>query len=84
MCLEICRLDPGKFLSVPELAWQAALKKTKVKLELSAETDMLLIVEKGIRGGICHAIHRYEKANNKYMKDYIKSKESPYLKYWDV
>ena len=45
---------------------------------------MLLIVEKGIRGGICHAIHRYEKANNKYMKDYIKSKESPYLKYWDV
>ena len=84
MCLEICHLDPAKFLSVPELAWQAALKKTEVKLKLSADTDMLVIVEKGIRGGICHAIHRYEKANNKYMKDYIKSKESPYLKYWDV
>ena len=84
MCLEICHLDPAKFLSVPELAWQAALKKTEVKLKLSADTDMLVIVEKGIRGGICHAIHRYEKANNKHMKDYIKSKESPYLKYWDV
>ena len=35
---------------------------------------MLLIVEKGIRGGICHAIHRYTKANNKYMKDYDKTK----------
>ena len=45
---------------------------------------MLLIVEKNIREGICHAIHRYEKANNKYMKDYHKNKESSYLKYWDV
>ena len=46
--------------------------------------DMLLMVEKGIRGGICYAIHQYAKANNKYMKDYDKIKESPYLKYWDV
>ena len=45
---------------------------------------MILLVEKGIRGGICHAIHRYAKANNKYMKDYDKNKESSYLKYWDV
>ena len=42
---------------------------------------MLLMVEKRIRGGICHAIHRYAKANNKYMKDYDKNKESPYLNY---
>ena len=42
------------------------------------------MVEKGIRGGIFHAIHRYAKANNKHMKDYDKSKESSYLKYWDV
>ena len=42
------------------------------------------MVEKGSRGGICNAIHRYEKANNKYMKDYDKSKESSYLKYGDV
>ena len=45
---------------------------------------MLLRVEKGIRGGICHAIHRYAEANKKYIKDYDKSKESPYLNYWDV
>ena len=44
---------------------------------------MLLIVEKGIRGGICNLIRRYAKANNKYMKDYDKNKESSYLKYWD-
>ena len=45
---------------------------------------MVLMVEKGIRGGTCHAIHRYAKANNKYMKDYDKNKESSYLKYWNV
>ena len=44
---------------------------------------MLLMVEKGIRGGICHAIHQYAKANNKYIKDY-NNQESSYLKYWDV
>ena len=47
------------------------------------DIDMLLIVEKGIRGGICHSIYRYAKANNKYMK-YDKNKESSYLQYWDV
>ena len=45
---------------------------------------MLLIVEKGIRGVICHYFNRYAKANNKYMKDYDKNKESSYFKYWDV
>ena len=45
---------------------------------------MLLMVEKGIRGGICNTIHQYEKANNKYMKDYDKNRESSYRKYWDV
>ena len=42
------------------------------------------MVEKGTRGGICHSVNRYPKANNKYMKDYDKNKELPYLKYWDV
>ena len=45
------------------------LKKTWAKLELLINIDMLL-VEKGIRGGTCHAIHRYAKENNKYMKNY--------------
>ena len=45
---------------------------------------MLLMVEKGIQGGICHAIHRYAKANNKYMKNYDKNIESSYLMYLDA
>ena len=45
---------------------------------------MLLMVEKGIRGGICHAIHQCGKANNKYMKDYDKTKEPSYLNYWEI
>ena len=45
---------------------------------------MLLMVEKGCRGGIRHSLYQYAKANNKYMKDYDKNKESSYLKYWDV
>ena len=84
MCLEIYKLDPAEFLSAPRLAWQAALKKTKVKLDLLTDIDMLLMVEKSIRGGICHSICRYAKANNKYMKDYDKNKESSYFQYWHV
>ena len=57
-CIEIYGLDPAHFLSAPGLAWQACLKKTKVKLELLTDIDMLLMVEKGIRGRICEATHR--------------------------
>ena len=67
-CIGIYELDSAHFLSGPGLAVQAFLKKTEIKLELLTDFDMLLMVEKGIRGGICHAIHRYAKANNKYMK----------------
>ena len=45
---------------------------------------VLLIVEKGIRDGVCCSINKYIKANNKYMKYYNKNKESSYLKFWDV
>ena len=68
-CIEIYKLDPSHFLSAPGLTWQACLKKAEVELVLLTNTDMLLMVEKGIQGGICHAIHRYAKANNKYMKN---------------
>ena len=79
--MKIYRLYPVKFLTAPGLAWQAALRKTDVKLELLTNIDILLIVEKGIRGGICDAIHQYAKFNNKYMKYYDKNNESFYLKY---
>ena len=80
-CAEIYELDPAHFLSAPGLAWQACSKKTEVKLELLTDVDMLLMVEKGIRGGICHAILRYAKANNKHMKNHDKDKESSYILY---
>ena len=72
------------FLSAPRLACQACLKKTTVKLELLTDNDMLLMIEKEIRGGICHAINRYVKANNKYIKSYHNNKESSYLMYLDA
>ena len=77
-------LDPASFLSAPGLAWQAALKKTGIKLELFTDIDMLLVTEKVTRGGICHTIHRFVKANNKYMKKYDKNKASSYLMYFDA
>ena len=56
-------------------------KKTGVELELLTDYDMLLMKEEGIRDGICHAVHRYAKANDRYMKNYDKSKESSYIQY---
>ena len=58
MYLEIYELDPAHFLTAPVLAWEAALKKTKVKLDLLTDMGMLFMVQKGIRGEICYSIHR--------------------------
>ena len=82
ICIEIYELDPAYFLSAPGLAWQPCLEKAGVKLELL--TDMFLMVEKGIRGRICQAIHRNAKANNKYMNNYVKSTGLSYLAYLDA
>ena len=84
MCLKEYELDPAHFLSLPGLAWQECLKKTNIELELLTDYDMLLMVEEGIRGGICHSIHRYAKANNKYMKNYNNNEESSYNQYLDA
>ena len=84
MCIKEYELDPAHFLSLHGLAWQACLKKTNIELELLTDYDMLLMVEEGIRGGICHSIHRYAKANNKYMKNYNNNEESSYIQYLDA
>ena len=83
-CIEIYELDPAHFLSAPGLAWQAFLKKTGLRLELLTDIDMLFMVEKGTRGGIYQAIHRYAKANNKYVKNYDKNIELSYLMFLDA
>ena len=84
MCIKEYELDPARFSSLPGLAWQAWLKKTNIGFELLTDYDMLLMVEEGIRGGICHSIHRYAKANNKYMKNYNNNEESYYIQYLDA
>ena len=71
-------------MSTPGLAWQACLKKTKVELELLTDIDMLLMVQKETRGGICQAIHRRAKENNKYMTNYNKDVIASYLMYLDA
>ena len=71
MSLEIYKLDPAQFLLVPALAWQAAFKKIKEKLDLLIDINMLLVVQKGMRG-------------LRYMKDYDKNKELSYFQYWDL
>ena len=81
---EIYELDPAHFLSAPGLAWQACLKKTEIRLALLTSIDMVLMVEKGIRSGLCYAIHRYTKANNKYLKNHDQNIESSYLMYLDA
>ena len=90
MCLKEYELDPPHFLSLPGLAWLClkkntlCLKKTNIELELLTDYDMLLMVEEGITGGICHSIHRYAKANNKYMKNYNNNEEPSYIQYLDA
>ena len=83
-CIKTYELDPAHFISLPGLAWQAYLKRAGVELALLTDYDMLLMIEEGLRGGICHAVYRYARANNKYMNNYDKSKESSYIQYLDT
>ena len=62
----------------------SVLKKTNVNLELLTDINMLLMIDAGIRGGMCQLVHRYTKANNKSMKKYDKNIESSYLMYLDA
>ena len=74
MCLGIYQPDPACFLTAPGLAWKAVLKEAKEKLDLLSNIDMYIMIEKCIRGGLCHAIHRYAKTNKKYIEIVIKIK----------
>ena len=85
VCIDNYGLDPAHFYTAPGLAWQACLKKTGVKLELLLDPDMLLMVERGIRGGITQSVHRWAAANNPYMRsDYKPNEPTRYLQYLDA
>ena len=77
-------LDPCHYYSAPGLSWDALLKMTGVNLDLIADLDQQLFIEKGMRGGISTITHRHAVANNKYMKNYNLEEESSYLMYLDA
>ena len=85
LCLKIYGLDPVYYYTAPGLAWDACLKMTNINLELLSDPNMLLMFEKGIRGGISIISNRYGEANNKYMGNrFNKNKLSKYLMYLDA
>ena len=84
-CLKHYKLYPAHFYTPAGLAWKACLKHTGIRLELLSDPDMLLMFERGIRGGITQAVRKYASANNKYMEDIFNPKsESSYLQYLDA
>ena len=84
-CLDHYSLNPAHFYTSPGLAWKACLKKTGIRLELLTDPNMLLMFERGIRGGITQAVHQYAMANNPYMGDKFDPKEcTSYLQYLDA
>ena len=81
-CLKHYKLDPAPFYTSPGQAWKACLKHTGIRLELLTDPDMLLMFERGIRGGITQAVRKYASANNKYMGDkFNPESESSFLQY---
>ena len=85
VCLKNYGLDPAHFCTAPGLAWKACLKKTRIRLELLLDPDMLLMFERGIRGGITQSVNRWAKANNPYMgSEFVPDKPTKYLQYLDA
>ena len=83
-CLKHYKLDPAHYYTSPGLAWDACLKETGQQLQLLRDYDMLMMFERGIRGGITHISKRYAEVNNKYMKNYNPNKKSSFIQYLDA
>ena len=85
ICLKKYGLDPAHFYTAPGLAWKACLKKTRIRLELLLDPDMVLMFERGIRGGITQSVNRWAKANNPYMgSEFDLDEKTNYLQYLDA
>ena len=85
VCLKNYGLDPAHFCTAPGLAWKACLKKTRIRLELLLDPDMLLMFERRIRGGITQSVNRWAKANNPYMgSEFNPDEKTNYLQYLDA
>ena len=83
-CMKHYNLDPAYYYTSPGLAWDACLKTTGQQLQLLDDYDMLMMFERGIRGGITHISKRYAEANNQYMKTFNPEKPSTYIQYLDA
>ena len=84
VCMKNYELDPAWYYTSPGLSCDAMLKNTRVKLDLLTDYEMLMMLEKGVRGGVSMISNRYAKANNKYMKDFDETKESSHIQYLDA
>ena len=84
ICIDNYGLDPLWYYTAPGLAWDAALKISKIELELITDPDMYLMIESGFRGGISTIMKRYAKANNPYVNDFDPEKENIYIQYLDA
>ncbi|KRT85550.1 hypothetical protein AMK59_2282, partial [Oryctes borbonicus] len=83
-CIKNYGLDAAHYYTAPGLSWDAMLKHTGVELETLQDVDILMFLEKGIRGGMTQCSSRYAKANNKYMPDCDPASPSTYLMYYDI
>ncbi|GFR05095.1 uncharacterized protein TNCT_519921 [Trichonephila clavata] len=77
-------LDPVHFYSTLSLTWSAGIKTTNVTLELLTDINMYLMLESGIRGGMCLVSKRYSKANNKYLDNFDEMSPSKFIISLDV
>lgn len=84
VCMDNYGLDPCHYITAPSIAWDAALKMTKVELQLFSDYEMYMFVERAMRGGNSMIAHRYAKANNKYMSDYNVDMVDSYIMYLDA
>ena len=75
-CVASYGLDPAHYYILPDFTWAAMLKHTRVKFELLIDIDMIMFIERGIRGGLSQCSDRYAQANTKYMHSYDPSKPS--------
>jgi len=80
MCTRAYKLDPAHYLSAPQLSFDAALRETRMKLELVSDPRMFEMIDSGIRGGVAMISHRYARANNPGVDDYDPEKPTSYIK----
>ncbi|XP_071650745.1 uncharacterized protein [Temnothorax longispinosus] len=77
-------LDPAHYYTLPGYTWDAMLRYTGVRFELLTDIDMVLFVERGIRGGLSQCSLRYARSNNRHVPTYDSSQPTTYLMYYDV